>query len=74
MYVAAAGLSPRSPVMEVAPVVEIPVFARMTKLPDPPRLTIAGPAANRACPDGASTNKTATIVLHDFLLNFFIFI
>ena len=43
MYVAAAGLSPTSPVIEVVPVVEIPVFARITKLPAVPRDTGAGP-------------------------------
>jgi hypothetical protein len=43
MYVAAAGLTPISPVIEVVPVVEIPVFARITKLPAVPRDTGAGP-------------------------------
>ena len=33
MKLAAAGLTPISPVIEVVPVVEIPVFARITKLP-----------------------------------------
>jgi hypothetical protein len=43
MYVAAAGLTPISPVIEVVPVVEIPVFARITKFPAVPRDTGAGP-------------------------------
>ena len=46
MYVAAAGLSPISPVMWVVPVVEIPDFARITKFPAIPRSTGCGPAAN----------------------------
>jgi hypothetical protein len=43
MYVAAAGLSPISPVIEVVPVVEIPVFARIAKSPAVPRDTGARP-------------------------------
>jgi hypothetical protein len=49
MYVAAAGLSPISPVIEVVPVVEIPVFARITKLPAVPRDTGAGPVDVGVC-------------------------
>jgi hypothetical protein len=45
MALAAAGLTPISPVAWVVPVVETPVFARITKLPAVPRFTIAGPAA-----------------------------
>jgi hypothetical protein len=45
MALAAAGLTPISPVTWVDPVVEIPVFARITKLPAVPRSTTAGPAA-----------------------------
>jgi hypothetical protein len=37
IYVAAAGLTPISPVIAVVPVPEIPVFARIVKLPDVPR-------------------------------------
>jgi hypothetical protein len=39
MYVAAAGLTPISPVIWVVPVVEIPVFARIAKLAAVPRGT-----------------------------------
>jgi hypothetical protein len=45
MVLAAAGLTPISPVTWVVPVVEIPDFARTTKLPAVPRFTAAGPAA-----------------------------
>jgi hypothetical protein len=45
MALAAAGLTPISPVTWVIPVVEIPVFARIAKLPAVPRFTAAGPAA-----------------------------
>ncbi len=44
MDVASMGLTPIFPVIDVVPVVEIPDFARMTKLPAVPRLT-AGCAA-----------------------------
>jgi hypothetical protein len=46
IYVAWAGLTPISPTIAVVPVLEIPVFARITKLPAVPRFTAAGPAAN----------------------------
>jgi hypothetical protein len=39
MDVAASGLTPISPVIAVTPVVEIPVFARITKLPADRRFT-----------------------------------
>ncbi|MDZ7625912.1 MAG: hypothetical protein U5J96_18810 [Ignavibacteriaceae bacterium] len=42
MAVAAAGLIPKSPTIAVVPVVEIPVFARTTKLPAVPKSTGAG--------------------------------
>src|SRR5450830_1909791 len=45
MVLAGAGLTPISPVTEEVPVVEIPDFARITKLPAVPRTTGAGPAA-----------------------------
>ena len=45
MAVAAIGLTPISPTIEVVPVVEIPDFARITKLPAVPRSTGCGPAA-----------------------------
>lgn len=47
MYVGAAGLTPMSPTIEVVPVVEIPVFANMVKLPAVPRFT-AGCAAYKS--------------------------
>ena len=37
-----------SPVIEVAPVVVIPVFDRITKSPDVPIFTVVGPAAMAA--------------------------
>src|SRR4030066_385551 len=43
MKVAAAGLIPISPTIEVVPVVEIPDFARTAKLPADPRGTGDGP-------------------------------
>ena len=46
MAVAAIGLTPMSPVMVVAPVVEMPDFAKIAKLPAEPRLTVDGPAAS----------------------------
>jgi len=39
MYVLSAGLTPIFPVIEVVPVVEIPDFDRITKLPAVPRFT-----------------------------------
>jgi hypothetical protein len=42
MYVAAAGLIPILPTIDVVPVVETPVFAKITKLPAVPRFTVAG--------------------------------
>jgi hypothetical protein len=45
MVLAAAGLTPISPVTWVAPVVEIPDFARIAKLPVVPRTIGNGPAA-----------------------------
>src|SRR5450830_1991908 len=45
MVLAGAGLTPISPVIEEVLVVEIPDFARITKLPAVPRTTGAGPAA-----------------------------
>src|SRR5687768_12394157 len=47
--VPAIGLTPRSPVSDVVPVVVMPVFARMTNDEAVPRLTGAGPAPP---PDG----------------------
>ena len=41
MKVAAAGLTPISPTIEVVPVVEIPDFARIAKLAADPRFTAA---------------------------------
>ena len=43
MKLAAAGLTPMSPTMDVVPVVEIPVLAKATKLAAVPKLTAAGP-------------------------------
>jgi hypothetical protein len=48
MDAAKAGLTPRSPVIEVPAVVVIPVFDRITKLPAVPRFTGVGPAAMAA--------------------------
>jgi hypothetical protein len=45
MVLAAAGLTPISPVTWDVPVFEIPDFARITKLPAAPRTIGAGPAA-----------------------------
>jgi hypothetical protein len=45
MAVWSIGLTPISPPMEVVPVVEIPDFAKIVKLPAVPRSTGAGPAA-----------------------------
>jgi hypothetical protein len=50
MKLAAAGLTPISPVIEVVPVVEIPVFARITKSPgvdDEPPVVFEQPAMKR---------------------------
>ena len=46
IYDASAGLTPISPTIDVTHVVEIPVFASMTKFPAVPRFTGAGPAAS----------------------------
>jgi hypothetical protein len=62
MAVAVAGLTPILPVMEVTPVVEIPVFDRMLKSPDVPRFTIPGPVPNGAV-------KFAVIFLFEFIFN-----
>lgn len=40
MRLAAAGLIPIAPVIDVTPVVETPVFARIAKLPAVPRFTV----------------------------------
>ncbi len=56
MAVLLIGLTPISPTIEVVPVVEIPDFARIAKLPDDPRFTAAGPAA-LATGDRKRTNK-----------------
>ncbi len=45
MAVLSIGLTPISPIIEVVPVVEMPDFDRMAKLPADPRFTAAGPAA-----------------------------
>jgi hypothetical protein len=73
MAVAAIGLTPISPVIEVAPVVEIPAFDRITKLPADPRLTASGPAANVIMgPDKTNTGQIISVIDKN-LLRFFIF-
>ena len=74
--VAAIGLTPISPVIEVDPVVEIPDFVRITKLPADPRFTVAGPAANVAFgptrPNINAKPNTVTETLLNFLIIVFI--
>jgi hypothetical protein len=74
IVLAGAGLTPISPVTEEVPVVEIPDFARITKLPAVPRTTAAGPAA-LASGTGARTpvnteitKDSATSVARTFLM------
>ncbi len=55
---AAAGLTPIFPTIEVVPVVEIPDIDRIVKLPADPRFTDAGPAALTAC-DMKRANKAS---------------
>jgi hypothetical protein len=69
---AATGLTPISPVIAVDPVVDIPDFARITKLPADPRLTVAGPAASRGAVPTRPSIKVATNTPIEALLNFFI--
>ena len=45
MPVLSIGLTPMSPTIEVVPVVEMPVFVRITKLPADPRFMGARPAS-----------------------------
>ncbi len=66
MALAAMGLTPISPVIEVFPVVEMPDFARNPKLPEEPRFTLAGPAASAIVdPVRLSMNEMATMVCID---------
>jgi hypothetical protein len=67
--VAAAGLTPRSPVIAVTPVVEIPVFARITKLPDVPRFTAIGLEAMAAFAIKASTSINPKKQVHRFKIS-----
>jgi len=72
MAVAAIGLTPISPVIKVDPVVDIPDFAKMTKLPADPRFTAAGPAASVTLgPMRLSTEATVNTIA-EVSLNFFI--
>jgi hypothetical protein len=72
MAVAAIGLTPMFPVIEVDPVVEIPDFARTAKLPADPRFTAAGPAASAAIgPVKPNTKETINALTIEFLLNLF---
>jgi hypothetical protein len=64
MYVAAAGLTPRSPVTAVVPVVDIPVFARRTKLPAVPRFTAVGLEAIAVDTIKASISMTSRKDVH----------
>jgi hypothetical protein len=74
MAVPAIGLTPIFPVILVTPVVDIPAFDRIMKLPAVPRLTVAGPAANAEIdPVRPSTSETANTATIEPLLNFFIF-
>jgi hypothetical protein len=76
MAVLPIGLTPIFPTILVTPVVEIPAFERIAKLPAVPRFTVAGPAANAAIgPLRPSIKETATtvIVVIEFLLNFFMY-
>jgi hypothetical protein len=66
----AAGLTPISPVMVVAPVVVISDSPKITKLPAVPRLTGNGPAASAATgPARPSAKETTTAITIEFLLN-----
>jgi hypothetical protein len=59
--------------MDVGPVVEIPVFAKITKFPADPKFTAAGPAASAAIgPITPTATETMIAVSIEFLLNFFI--
>jgi hypothetical protein len=53
------GLTPISPVIKVVPVVEIPDFANITKSPDVPRFTGAGPNARA---EAAAIAGTVTFI------------
>jgi hypothetical protein len=64
MYVAAAGLIPISPVIAVAPVVEIPVFAIIAKSAAVPRGTGVGPAAMAAGAIKATVNIAPREIVH----------
>jgi hypothetical protein len=74
MVLAAAGLTPISPVTWDVPVFEIPDFARITKLPAAPRRIGAGPAAFASGKDAKAlvnmeTSKdSATSVARIFLM------
>jgi hypothetical protein len=63
----AAGLTPISPVIAVAPVVVIAVSANIAKLPAVPRLTGNGPAANAVIgpinPSAKQTKKIVVLIL-----------
>ena len=72
MNVAAAGLIPISPTTEVAPVVEIPDFAKTVKLPAEERLTASGPAASAViAPAKTSTEETIETAKKELLLILF---
>ena len=72
MKLAAAGLIPMSPVIAVTPVVEISVFARITKLPAVPRFTGAGLEATAAGTRVASINVNLLMTIVKFFKLFFI--
>jgi hypothetical protein len=76
MYVAAAGLTPIFPVIEVVPVVEIPVFVKIAKFPAVPR-TLAGTVfadTLEICmiPNNAMKQKRVKITLNRVIFFFFI--
>jgi hypothetical protein len=63
MKVAAAGLMPISPTTEVVPVVEIPDFARIAKLPADPRGTVAKVAVGAGVVVGAGVAAAVGVVV-----------
>ena len=78
MYVAAAGLTPIFPVIEVVPVVEIPVFAKIAKFPAVPRTLLGNVFADtlEICmiPNNAMKQKKVKSTLNRVLVFFFILI